>query len=120
MKNREILVAVSKKNFLDGSTRSFTTRVRGEEFKGFVVRKGDRYFAYQNLCRHLPVTLDLDDGHFFTHDRNHLQCHMHGAVYEIESGLCIEGPCEGARLHPLTVKEEAGQLVIQIHEPAKS
>lgn len=98
------------------SARSFTTKIRGRLFRGFVVLKAGRYYAYQNLCQHLPITLDLNDDDFFTHDKRHLQCHMHGAMYEIESGLCVAGPCEGSRLRPLELKEEETRLVIHIPE----
>ena len=119
MNRPPLLVAISKKNFQEGCARSFTTKLRGEVFKGFVVKKNGCYYAYQNLCQHLPVTLDLDDGHFFTHDHAHLQCHMHGAVYEIASGLCLEGPCEGAKLVSLSIDEQETQLVIHVPEPHK-
>jgi nitrite reductase/ring-hydroxylating ferredoxin subunit len=104
----------AKKNFQEGSSKTFEFKVRGQRFKGFIVKKNNQYFAYQNLCQHLPITLDLNDNKFFTHDRQHLQCHMHGAIYEIDSGLCISGPCEGARLVALTVREEENEVVIEI------
>jgi len=110
------LVSISTKGFSDLSSRTFETRVKGKLFQGFVVRKGGEYFAYQNLCRHLPISLDLGDNQLLTHDKAHLQCHMHGAVYKIDSGLCISGPCEGASLRPLELKEDGTRLVIRIPE----
>jgi len=109
-------VFISKRNFSDLSTRSFQVVVKGKLFQGFVVKKGGRYFAYQNLCQHLPITLDLRDSDFFTHDKQFLQCHMHGAMYEVETGFCIAGPCQGARLVALELQEEEGRVVISIPE----
>lgn len=60
------------------------------------------------------MTLDLNDNDFFNHEKTHLQCHMHGAVYEIETGRCIEGPCVGANLAPLDFVEESQRLIVQI------
>lgn len=108
------VVIVPKKGLTDLSVRSFMTKVRGHVFHGFVVRKGTKYFAYQNLCQHLPVTLDLEDGDFFTHDKAYLQCQMHGAMYEIETGFCTAGPCQGARLTALTLEEEGNRLVVRV------
>ena len=108
------LVAVPKKNFAELTARSFKTKVRGRVFQGFVVRKAGKFYAYQNLCQHLPITLDLEDDEFFTYDRTHLQCHMHGAMYEIETGLCVGGPCPGSKLVPLEMTEEESRLVIRI------
>lgn len=109
-----MVVAISKKNFAELTARSFTTKVRGKLFRGFVVRKGNKFFAYQNLCQHLPITLDLNDDDFFTYDRLFLQCHMHGAMYDIETGQCVAGPCQGSQLTALEIEEEENRLVIRV------
>jgi nitrite reductase/ring-hydroxylating ferredoxin subunit len=66
----------------------------------------------------LPVTLDLNDDNFFTFDQAYLQCHMHGAMYEIETGYCIGGPCLGARLDILSFVEVGEELHITVPESA--
>ncbi|NBX92663.1 MAG: Rieske (2Fe-2S) protein [Proteobacteria bacterium] len=113
----EAVVTLSKKKLAnDPSTAVFQVKIKGHILKGFVVRRGAGFFAYQNLCSHLPVTLDLNDNSFFNHEKSHLQCQMHGAVYEMETGLCVAGPCEGARLKPLRIIEEKNQLIIYFPE----
>ncbi len=107
---------VPKKGFEELGVRSFEATYRGKIAQGFVVKKNGKFFAYQNLCKHLPVTLDLEDDKFFTHDKAHLQCHMHGAMFELDSGFCVAGPCQGASLNPLELKEEDTRLVIKIPE----
>ena len=42
---------------------------------------------------------------------------MHGAMYEIETGFCVAGPCQGARLEMLEIIEEESKLIIKV--PAK-
>lgn len=113
----EHLIVVPKKKFDNLTTRTFEVKIKGKIVKGFVAKKGDRYFAYLNLCKHLPVTLDLNDGNFFTFDKSNFQCHMHGAMYEIETGFCIAGPCQGTRLDALELKEEPTRLIIKVREP---
>lgn len=113
-----LAVGLSKKGFADLTAKSFKAKVRGRVFQGFVVRQGDKFYAYQNLCRHLPITLDLNDDDFFTHDKKFLQCQMHGAMYEINTGLCIGGPCLGAQLMRLELEEEEDRLVIRIPKNA--
>jgi nitrite reductase/ring-hydroxylating ferredoxin subunit len=110
-------LTIPKKNFQELTSRSFQIKIHGYLFQGFVIRKQNKFYAYQNLCRHLPVTLDLKDNAFFNHDKKYLQCHMHGATYEIETGHCIAGPCIGANLNALELKEEENQLVITIPDP---
>ena len=115
-------VAIPKKKFTqDLAVKSFETKLKGVIIKGFVVFKGGKYYAYQNLCRHFPVTLDLNDENFFTHDKSYLQCHMHGATYEVETGFCTAGPCQGTRLKALTLIEEATQIIVDCSgaEPVK-
>ena len=112
------LVVIPKKKFENLSTKTFELKIRGKIVKGFVVRKANQYFAYMNLCKHLPVTLDLNDGNFFTFDKAHFQCHMHGAMYEIETGFCVAGPCQGARLDALPIKQEESRLIIKVKDSA--
>lgn len=107
-------VAVSTRNFDNLSTRNFQFRVKGEIIEGFVLKKGEKYLAYRNLCRHLPITLDLQDNSFLSRDKKSIQCHMHGALYDLESGLCTAGPCVGAKLLPLEVEVEEGRLLIRL------
>ena len=113
----EATVVVAKKKLSsDPSTTDFSVKIKGKIIKGFVVRRGSGFYAYQNLCKHLPVTLDLNDNSFFNHDKPLLQCQMHGALYEMESGLCVGGPCEGARLRSLPLQETDSQLIITFPE----
>jgi len=100
----------------DGQARGFQAKVKGKIFHGLIVKKGEAYFAYRNQCRHLAITLDLNDEQFFNAEGTHLQCQMHGATYEIESGECIAGPCVGAFLEKLDLRVEEERLVIQLKE----
>jgi nitrite reductase/ring-hydroxylating ferredoxin subunit len=88
----------------------FSAVLDGETVEGFVVRHEGRYFAYLNECRHLPLSLDGGSGHFLAEDRRHLLCVHHGALYRPEDGLCVRGPCVGAKLMALTVVEDRDRL----------
>lgn len=79
-----------------------------------VCRKGGRVFAYANLCRHVPLTLDLGDGEVASADRQVFLCHHHGARFRIEDGKCLYGPCEGDALFPLETEELDGELVLLV------
>ena len=102
------------KHFTKKDICSFEAKIKGKLVQGFVVKKGKEFFAYRNVCQHLPVTLDLMDDNFFTHDKRHLQCHMHGAMYEVETGFCVAGPCQGARLSSLPILVEPARIVVTI------
>lgn len=113
-----MLVKIPKKKFENLSAKGFATKIKGKVIKGFVVKKEGMFYAYLNLCKHLPVTLDLNDDNFFTFDKAYLQCHMHGAMYEIETGYCIGGPCMGARLDALPMTENDDELLITVPDSA--
>ncbi len=78
----------------------------------FLVRKGQRLFCYVNLCPHAGNPLEWRPDAFLTRDRSRIICSRHGAVFEIESGVCVEGPCPGARLRALRVGVENGEIVV--------
>jgi len=94
----------------EGQTIKFSFN-RGEKpQEGFVGRCHGKLFAYDNTCRHLPISLDYGDNRFFDSKGETLVCQTHGAVYEPETGLCMRGPCAGASLYALEVIEEDGVL----------
>ena len=68
--------------------------------------------AYRNLCRHLPVPLDGGTGELLTDDGAHLICGTHGAIYRLFDGYCVDGPCEGLSLQPLSVRCNGGDLYV--------
>ena len=80
-------------------------------FHGFVVRKGETAHGYVDRCPHagLPLAITLDD--YLTRDGDLILCHWHGALFRIEDGACLGGPCAGARLKPWPVRIENGWLV---------
>jgi nitrite reductase/ring-hydroxylating ferredoxin subunit len=82
----------------------------GEALPAFVVRHGGKVQAYVNECRHQASELDWNPGEFFDADKLYLICATHGALYEPATGLCVAGPCLGARLAPVTVSERDGNI----------
>ena len=82
----------------DPGCREFSIGGGDWPFKGFVVRRGDEVFAYQNFCVHLGHPLNWMPDRFLTKDLTAIMCASHGAVYEIDTGLCFAGPCLGKEL----------------------
>jgi len=71
-----------------------------EERQLFAVRRDDVIFAYWNICPHRGSPLNWAPNQFLDFDNERIQCSLHGALFEIDSGLCIAGPCSGDRLQP--------------------
>lgn len=70
------------------------------------------YFGYVNSCPHEGIWLNFGEGDFFTPDRTFLRCGRHGSVFEIETGLCIDGPCKDRSLEPIALAVVDGDVCI--------
>ncbi len=96
----------------DPGCREFTIGTGDWPFKGFVVRQGDKVYAYQNVCRHAGHPLNWQPDSFLTADGKSIICASHGAIYEISSGECIAGPCPGQKLMMVDVEVREGEVVV--------
>ena len=94
----------------DGAGVRFVVTFDGVARDAFAVRWRGRLHAYVNSCRHQARQLDFGDAHFFDDAYDALVCCHHGARYRPDSGLCFDGPCEGARLTMLALEEREGAL----------
>jgi nitrite reductase/ring-hydroxylating ferredoxin subunit len=81
-------------------------------FRGFVVRQGNDVFAYQNYCVHAGHPLNWKPDEFLTKDKSALMCASHGALYEISSGECAGGPCQGRSLRTVDVEVRDGIVYV--------
>jgi len=79
---------------------------------GFLVRKGNRVHAYQNRCPHAGHPLNLKPDEFLTPDHSLIVCCSHGALFEIDTGYCVDGPCAGQSLRPVPVETVAGYVLL--------
>jgi nitrite reductase/ring-hydroxylating ferredoxin subunit len=81
-------------------------------FRGFVVRQGDKVFAYQNYCAHVGHQLNWTPDGFLTKDHKTIICASHGAQYEIDTGVCSRGPCMGKSLRKVDVEVRDGLIYV--------
>lgn len=84
----------------------------GRPASGILVRmpgsgEDAEYRAYRNLCPHWSMPLDDGSGDFLDESGRLIQCKMHGARFEIDTGECIMGPCDGEYLEELRVELSA-------------
>ena len=94
----------------DGESRAFSFQREGTRIEAFLIRFEGRFHAYENVCRHLPVSLDYDDGQFFNREQNFVVCRTHGALYHPANGKCVQGPCGGESLFPVKIVLEEGAV----------
>ena len=97
-------------DLLEGETVKFAFERDGQQIHGFAARFRGKVVAYENVCRHIPISIDYDDNRFFSEDGRHFVCQTHGAVYEPLTGKCIRGPCPGERLFRLRIEVDGGVI----------
>jgi nitrite reductase/ring-hydroxylating ferredoxin subunit len=79
-----------------------------------VGRVGAGWRAYANVCRHRALPLDLGASSPMSDDGRYLLCHQHGALYRLDDGKCVVGPCAGEWLSPVAVTQELDALAIGV------
>ena len=96
-----------------GQTATFRLAAPGgRTLHGFIVNHHGTYHAYVNSCPHAGTTLDMWPNEFWTEDREYLICATHGAIFAPATGVCVEGPCPGARLDRLRIERDGDALVV--------
>ena len=94
----------------DGASQRFTATIGGTRKSVLAVRRGGRVHAYINSCPHIGAPLDFLPGRFLNAEGTHILCANHGALFRIEDGHCVSGPCAGDGLKPVETSVE-GEIV---------
>ena len=81
-----------------------------DEQQVFIVKKYNKLTGYINACPHLGIQLEMVPDQFLDSTHSLIQCSMHGALFKIEDGLCISGPCFDQKLKAIEIKEENGKI----------
>lgn len=77
------------------------------------VRKDSVLHLYINRCPHRGIPLEWYPDQFLDSSGSLIQCATHGALFLIDSGECVAGPCEGAFLHRVPSIERDGIIWLQ-------
>ncbi|ACK51421.1 Rieske (2Fe-2S) domain protein [Methylocella silvestris BL2] len=105
----DVFVIADEEAFAPGAAASFKfTHIdeNGAEkpVSIIVVRTmANEYVGYVNECPHKGVALDGGNGRLLSQDRKALECGQHGALFDIATGVCTDGPCLNKSLEPVAV-----------------
>jgi len=97
----------------EGTARTFCIHERQEVF---LIRQGGQVPGYLNRCPHSGAPLNWLPDRFLDSSGTYIQCSEHDALFSIEDGLCVYGPCHGQSLTPVNLVISAGQLTINTSE----
>lgn len=104
---------VDADDVLEGETLLFTVRdADGDLAEAFCTRLSDgTVVAYRNYCQHwTDVRLDKGDGARVTNGE--VWCQKHGATFQLDSGYCDFGPCEGSVMERVDVAVADGGVYV--------
>ena len=96
----------------DRSAKEFVFGRGTTTFSMFVIRQGNEYFGYLNICPHYSTPLNVRSGEFLNEKGDKIRCSAHFAEFRIEDGFGIAGAAENCWLDPVPVSKEDGKLFI--------
>ena len=93
----------------DGGSAGFQVTEGEARHDLLAVRKGGSVYVYRNTCPHQGDMLDYPPGQCMDDTRSHIMCAVHMALFRIEDGVCVDGPCFGESLGAVgaTVDDDA-------------
>jgi nitrite reductase/ring-hydroxylating ferredoxin subunit len=96
----------------DPGAMGFTIGRGDWPLRGFVVRVRDQAYAYVNSCPHARHPLNFGPNRFLTPGRELILCSSHGALFDKQTGFCVAGPCAGQSLERVSIRIEAGFVML--------
>lgn len=101
--NRRARSFVLARRFDDGEVRPWPI---------MILRWGRNVRAYENRCPHQETNLDWEAGEFLDSEGTRIQCGKHGALFDLGSGECVDGPCVGAHLTRIEAMIDEDEICI--------
>jgi nitrite reductase/ring-hydroxylating ferredoxin subunit len=107
----------------EGEAKGFAS-VEGFRRKIIVLRRHGRLHAWLDSCPHYstgtPMAWKTDA--YLNGEKTHLACHSHGALFDMETGDCVLGPCLGQRLTriDIAVSEDGDVFAVTAAEEEKT
>ncbi|MEZ5523375.1 MAG: Rieske (2Fe-2S) protein [Pseudomonadales bacterium] len=94
----------------EGKTRGFELG----DLKLFALKKNGAIYLYENRCPHLGLNLEFQPDDFLNYDETYIQCSTHGAMFALETGECVLGPCKGDTLKDIPFELDDGQILAKV------
>ena len=75
-----------------------------------LVLRDAQIYAWQNICPHLGIKLEFNPDEFMDCEQHYLLCSNHGALFQVEDGRCVAGPCQGESLLSVPISIVSGEI----------
>ena len=96
----------------EGAAHGMEVEQDGRRHGIVVIRRDSAVFAYVNVCPHLGTPLNTFPDRFLDRTGRRLICSTHGALFRVEDGLCIFGPCHTRSLARVPIRVAEGMIVL--------
>jgi len=116
----ELFAVCSTFEIEDHSARGFVLqraverdgRKIGEPWPIVISRKGKNFYGFENACPHQGKRLDAGLEEFMDEAGNFIVCRHHGSQFDLDTGACFSGPCQGQSLKTIKIVVDEGDVCI--------
>lgn len=109
----ELVFLCQRRDIEDGCSLGLLPNQRGRD-QLVAVRKGAVVHVYVNRCPHYGNSrLGWKKHQFLNGDRSRIMCAAHGALFRIEDGSCVSGPCLGQSLKRVPILVYNGGIYVK-------
>ena len=112
MKNASRYLLCRLDELADPGSKGSQADLGGAVHEIVVVRRNNRVYGYINRCPHTGGPLDWMPDQFLSFDKRHIQCATHAALFRLDDGICVAGPCAGDHLTAVLLQVEAGNIYL--------
>lgn len=94
-------------------------QAKGFEVNGIklvLINHRNDFFLYHNSCPHRSIPLEWMPDTFLDYEKQYIQCATHGALFRIDDGVCVAGPCVEDRLDAVAFEIIEGEVVVNLPE----
>lgn len=99
-----------------------TDQLEAGQAKGFdigniklvLINHRNEFYLYRNSCPHRSIPLEWMPDQFLDFEKQYIQCATHGALFRIEDGICVSGPCVEDHLDPVAFEIAEGQIIVNL------
>lgn len=102
----------------EGSARGYDPEGCGQDTL-FAVRSGGELRLWRDRCPHAGTPMAWRRHAYLNAAGDRIVCAAHGALFETDTGMCVQGPCLGQALQPVAFTvDDVGDIVLMRHAPA--
>ncbi|MDO6515235.1 MULTISPECIES: Rieske (2Fe-2S) protein [Neptuniibacter] len=94
----------------EGDAKGF--EIQGKKLVALNYR--NEIYIYENSCPHRSIPLEWQPDQFLDYEKTFIQCATHGALFKIDTGECIAGPCVEDQLNKIAFIRQGDDILIDL------